>query len=151
MKTLYIDTSSSYLYAGIVCDNELLEEVKENLGQDLSRVALPKIVDMFNTFTNRNMKAIAELELRQAQFDWLKYQLLKNTDNSISISLNDSCFLEKGKTPIQKAVPGKYPLVVTAIERKSNDTFQFDKPSVCVPLVSYSYSACSVGFKPCVP
>lgn len=48
MRTLYIDTSSSYLYAGIVCDNELLEEVKENLGQDLSRVALPKIVDMFN-------------------------------------------------------------------------------------------------------
>lgn len=48
MRTLYIDTSSSYLYAGIVCDNELLEEVKENLGQDLSRVALPKIVEMFD-------------------------------------------------------------------------------------------------------
>ncbi len=47
MKILYIDTSSSYLYTGIVADNKLLESVKENLGQDLSRVALPKIAEMF--------------------------------------------------------------------------------------------------------
>lgn len=49
MKVLYIDTSSSYLYAGIVCDNCLVTSVKENLGQDLSRVALPKIVSMFES------------------------------------------------------------------------------------------------------
>lgn len=49
MKVLYIDTSSSYLYTGIVCDNHLVVSVKENLGQDLSRVALPKIVSMFET------------------------------------------------------------------------------------------------------
>lgn len=47
MRVLYIDTSSSYLYAGIVEDNNLVESVKENLGQDLSRVALPKIAEMF--------------------------------------------------------------------------------------------------------
>lgn len=49
MRILYIDTSSSYLYAGIVCDNCLVAFVKENLGQDLSRVALPKIVSMFES------------------------------------------------------------------------------------------------------
>ena len=49
MRILYIDTSSSYLYAGIVCDNCLVTSVKENLGQDLSRVALPKIVSMFES------------------------------------------------------------------------------------------------------
>ena len=101
-----------------------------------SKEVQKEIVDMFNIFTDRNKKAADELELRQSQFDCIKCQLLKKTDNSVSKSLNDSCFLEKGKTPIQKAVPGKYPLVVTAAERKSNDTFQFDKPSVCVPLVS---------------
>ncbi len=47
MRILYIDTSSSYLYTGIVEDNTLIESVKEDLGQDLSRVALPKIVEMF--------------------------------------------------------------------------------------------------------
>lgn len=47
MITLYIDTSSSYLYAGIIKDSNLLVEVNENLGYNLSEMALPKIVEMF--------------------------------------------------------------------------------------------------------
>lgn len=50
--------------------------------------------------------------------------------------LADCCMLEKGNTPIQKAIPGEYPLVVTTEERKSCNTYQFDKPTVCIPLVS---------------
>ena len=50
--------------------------------------------------------------------------------------LEECCDLEKGKTPIQKAIPGEYPLVVTTSERKSSSTYQFSKPAVCVPLVS---------------
>ena len=30
--------------------------------------------------------------------------------------LEECCILEKGKTPIQKAIPGEYPLVVTTNE-----------------------------------
>lgn len=47
MKVLYIDTSSSYLYTGIVFDNTLISSIIEDLGTELSRVALPKIVSMF--------------------------------------------------------------------------------------------------------
>ena len=54
MKYLYIDTSSSYLYAGIVSDSELISEIKEEYGQSLSEVALPRIVSMFE---NNNLKA----------------------------------------------------------------------------------------------
>ena len=50
--------------------------------------------------------------------------------------LGDCCVLEKGSTPIQKAIPGEFPLVVTTEERKSCNTYQFDKPTVCIPLVS---------------
>lgn len=50
--------------------------------------------------------------------------------------LGECCRLEKGSTPIQKAVPGEYPLVVTTEERKSSNTYQFDAPTVCIPLVS---------------
>lgn len=50
--------------------------------------------------------------------------------------LGDCCCLQKGTTPIQKAIPGKYPLVVTTDERKSSNTYQFDAPTVCIPLVS---------------
>lgn len=50
--------------------------------------------------------------------------------------LAECCTLEKGNTPIQKAVPGEYPLVVTTEERKSSNTYQFEKPTVCIPLIS---------------
>lgn len=51
-------------------------------------------------------------------------------------TLNDLCNFEKGKTGIQKAIPGEYPLVVTGSERKSSSDYQFDCEAVCVPLVS---------------
>lgn len=47
MRTLYIDTSSSYLYTGIVDNNILLIDIKEELSQKLSQYALPKIASMF--------------------------------------------------------------------------------------------------------
>lgn len=60
MRILYIDTSSSYLYAGIVDNNKLVESIKENLGQDLSRVALPMIAGMFE-HQNLNPKNIDKI------------------------------------------------------------------------------------------
>ena len=50
--------------------------------------------------------------------------------------LEECCTLVKGKTPIQKAEPGEYPLVVTTSERRMCSTYQFDKPTVCIPLIS---------------
>ena len=50
--------------------------------------------------------------------------------------LGEICTLEKGQTPIQKSVPGEYPLVVTTTERKTSNQYQFCEPTVCVPLIS---------------
>jgi type I restriction enzyme S subunit len=50
--------------------------------------------------------------------------------------LGDLCSITKGETPIKQAVPGRYPLVVTASERATHETFQFDCRAVIVPLVS---------------
>lgn len=47
MRILYIDTSSSYLYTGIVEDDKLIVAIKEEYGQSLSEVALPKIAELF--------------------------------------------------------------------------------------------------------
>lgn len=52
--------------------------------------------------------------------------------------LGDICRIEKGKTGIASAVPGEYPLVVTAEERKTCSEYQFDCEVVCIPLVSSS-------------
>lgn len=52
------------------------------------------------------------------------------------VKLGDLCTIEKGKTGIQKAIPGQFPLVVTAEERKSHNEYQFDDEAVIIPLVS---------------
>lgn len=52
--------------------------------------------------------------------------------------LGDICRIEKGRTGIAGAVPGEYPLVVTAEERKTCSEYQFDCEAVCIPLVSSS-------------
>jgi type I restriction enzyme, S subunit len=50
--------------------------------------------------------------------------------------IGEICRIEKGNIGIMKAVPGPYPLVVLAKERKSHIDFQFDDDAVVVPLVS---------------
>lgn len=60
MRYLYIDTSSSYLYTAIVENGKLLSEIKEEFGQSLSEVALPKIASMFEK-TNLEAKDINKI------------------------------------------------------------------------------------------
>ena len=50
--------------------------------------------------------------------------------------IQEMCDVIKGKTPTMKAIPGKYPLVVTAENRKSCNDYQIDGEAVCIPLVS---------------
>ena len=54
------------------------------------------------------------------------------------VKIGDICKIEKGTTGIASAEPGQYPLVVTAEERKTCSTYQFDCEAVCIPLVSSS-------------
>ena len=60
MKTLYIDTSSNFLYTAIVEDNNLIAEVKKEYGHELSKYALPDIVGMFES-TNTEPKSIERI------------------------------------------------------------------------------------------
>ena len=48
MKYLYIDTTSNYLYTGIVDDDKILCEIKRRFNHDLSTMALSSIAEMFN-------------------------------------------------------------------------------------------------------
>jgi type I restriction enzyme S subunit len=51
-------------------------------------------------------------------------------------AIGELCLIEKGKIGIQKAVPGVYPLVVTAEERLSHNDYHFEGNAVVIPLVS---------------
>lgn len=48
MTILYLDTSSSFLYAGIIKDERLLGQVDKELNRDLSTYALSEIRALFN-------------------------------------------------------------------------------------------------------
>ena len=52
------------------------------------------------------------------------------------IKLGDYCDIIKGAIGIQKAIPGAYPLVVTAEKRLSHNEYHFDNTAVIIPLVS---------------
>ena len=54
------------------------------------------------------------------------------------VKIGDICKIVKGITEIASAEPGQHPLVVTAEERKTCSTYQFDCEAVCIPLVSSS-------------
>lgn len=54
------------------------------------------------------------------------------------VKIGEICKIIKGSTGIASAEPGEYPLVVTAEERKTCSTYQFDCEAVCIPLVSSS-------------
>ena len=54
------------------------------------------------------------------------------------VKIGDICKIVKGITGIASAEPGQYPLVVTAEERKTCSSYQFDCEAVCIPLVSSS-------------
>jgi len=57
-------------------------------------------------------------------------------DKYPTVKIGDCCRIEKGLTGIASTEPGEYPLVVTAFNRKSSKTYQFDTKAVCIPLVS---------------
>ena len=50
--------------------------------------------------------------------------------------LKELCRIEKGTIGITKAIPGPYPLLTLAEERKAHSEYQFDTKAVIIPLVS---------------
>ena len=95
-----------------------------------------EIVRILDNFTEYTAELTAELQKRREQYRHYSTVLFDDAKESGVHSIEEVCHIEKGKTPIQKAIPGGYPMVVTTTERKSCDTYQFDAKAVCVPLVS---------------
>jgi type I restriction enzyme M protein len=82
-----------------------------------------------------------------------KGQILENVSFSLSINsyktdkgthtakwpfikISEFCAIEKGKSSSTKTLPGEFPLVLTAKERKTSDHFDFEGEAVLVPLIS---------------
>ena len=118
--------------------------VKNISNRDILSMSIPvpplpvqrEIVRILDIFTKLNHELNEELELRKRQFSAYSSLLFMECKEESIATISDVCRVEKGKTPIQKAIPGEYPMVVTTTERKTSVDFQFEEPSVCIPLVS---------------
>ncbi|MBP3462940.1 MAG: restriction endonuclease subunit S [Clostridia bacterium] len=77
-----------------------------------------------------------ELNLRENAYVAIMYPLLKKENFEKFDILENYCYFEKGKTPIQKNNPGVYPLVATTEYLQTSDNYQFDCETVCLPLIS---------------
>ena len=95
-----------------------------------------KIVEMLDAFAELLRLLSAEYSARMKQYEYCQIHMLSFDETVPLKRLSDFCDLEKGRTPIQKAIPGEYPLVVTSALRKSCNDYQFDSATVCIPLVS---------------
>jgi len=95
-----------------------------------------EIVRILDKFTEHEAELVAELQKRRMQYKYYSTLLFDNVSKSDLHSIEEVCQVKKGATPIQKATPGEYPMVVTTSERKSCETYQFDAKAVCIPLVS---------------
>ena len=62
MRILYLDTSSSFLYCGIVEENNLIFSIKKELGKDMSRDTLFEISKKFDE-NNIHPKSIEKIVL----------------------------------------------------------------------------------------
>ena len=120
-------SSQGYIKAGSI----------ENLKLPLPPLSVQsEIVRILDIFTELTAVLTTELQKRREQFRHYSTVLFDDAKKSGVYPIEEICHIEKGKTPIQKAVPGEYPMVVTTTERKSCDTYQFDAKAVCIPLVS---------------
>lgn len=95
-----------------------------------------EIVNILDTFQKLRISLNRELDLREKQYQYYSRKLLSIEKDAKYVTIGECCMVEKGKTPIQKAIAGEYPLVATTEERQSCNTFQFDGEAVCVPLIS---------------
>lgn len=102
-----------------------------------------EIAGMLDRFAQLEAQLEAEIEARTRQFSYYQWELTNAFAASgelkagwRSFALGELCAVEKGRTPIQKAIPGAYPLVVTGQGRQSSNGFDFDGEAVCIPLVS---------------
>ncbi len=95
-----------------------------------------EVVKILSAFESLPEVLALELKARNRQKEYYLRKLLSFDEKVMTKKLDDCCQLVKGSTPIQKAIPGEYPMVVTTTNRKSSNQYQFDAPTVCVPLVS---------------
>lgn len=95
-----------------------------------------EIVRILDSFTELTTELIKEYKIRLLLDEQIKIRLLTKTNFSSFVKISDLFVIEKGKTAIQKNIPGDYPLVATTEHLQSSINYQIDGEAICIPLIS---------------
>lgn len=113
--------------------------------QELKKLCINLAIQMDGRSIDENNKVIEKLKeltnRMKADKTLPKSFSIKMPDSELfstfsNLSLGSLAFIKKGSTGIKTAQPGEYPLVVTAAERQTCNSYDFDTKAAIVPLVS---------------
>ena len=111
-----------------ICDKLVEHDANEESSADLLKRITELKLKLIADKQLRKSKPLPPIEADEIPDGFPKCDTL--------VRLSDIATIEKGETGIKKAIPGPFPLVVTAKARATSDTFQFDCAAAIVPLVS---------------
>lgn len=98
-----------------------------NAPVEISSDTTASLLDELNNDLSNIHSDIQEIENSFTRLDSYEYK-----------TIGQLCDVTKGNTGIKAAIAGDFPLVTTAEERGSHNSFQFEAEAVCIPLVSSS-------------
>jgi restriction endonuclease S subunit len=95
-----------------------------------------RIAKKLNIILSLKKASQSDLDKLKSLTSAISKQVFSNKNTKNKVRLATECDIFKGKSPTLKTLPGEYTFVVTAKNRRTANTYQFDGEAVCVPLVS---------------
>lgn len=119
MITLYLDTSSSFLYTALIKDDEILAEIKEQLNNNLSEYTLPRIEEMMNV-KNVSIDDISKIIVVNGPGSFTGIRIGLTIAKTIAWAKNIPITSISSLEAMALSSDGNYDFVVPAIDARRN-------------------------------
>ena len=132
MKTLYLDTSSSFLYTAIIEDNDIIVEIKEKLGNNLSMYTLSRVEEMF-TVKNISIDDIEKIICVNGPGSFTGIRIGLTIAKTLAWAKNIPIIPISSLEAMALSSDGNYNYVVPAIDARRNNLYAsiYDNENGC--------------------
>ena len=119
MITLYLDTTSSFLYTAIIKDDSIVAEIKEQLGNNLSEYTLPRIEEML-TVKNVSVDEINKIIVVNGPGSFTGIRIGLTIAKTLAWAKNIPIIPISSLEAMALSYDGDYDYVVPAIDARRN-------------------------------
>ena len=117
--TLYLDTTSSFLYTAIIKDDSVIAEIKEQLGNNLSEYTLPRIEEML-TVKNVSVDEINKIIVVNGPGSFTGIRIGLTIAKTLAWAKNIQIIPISSLEAMALSFDGDYDYVVPAIDARRN-------------------------------